>query len=185
MSADISKYERIYRKAAEKNGHASWMESAISALAVDLEEYTGDKVGVSGPFGLRAAVMLQVGTDFLTITPSFSDGGLQLYYDTGEKAQRVAPLSLGDFNGFNNISECLPGTVEEIVTLFRPEGKRKSAPENTEDLLWDLLFKHRGHNVCIVSYGDSDSPADVCLECEDCGEVILDAGLYTICAKSK
>jgi len=185
MSADMSKYERIYRKAAEKNGNASWLESAISALAVDLEEYTGEKVVVSGPFGLRAAVMLQVGTDTLTITPSFSEGGLQLYYDTGEKAQRFAPLSLGDFNGFNNIENRLPSTIEEIAALFHSEGKRKSAPADTEDLLWDLLLKHRGHTVCIVSYGDPNSPADVCLECEDCGEVILDAELYTICARSK
>ena len=118
MSADMSKYERIYRKAAEKKGHASWLESAISALAVDLEEYIGEKVLVSGPFGLRAAVMLQVGTDILTVTPNFSEGGLQLYYDTGEKTQRAAPLSLGDFNGFNNIEARLPSTIEEIAALF-------------------------------------------------------------------
>lgn len=50
-------------------------------------------------------------------------------------------------------------------------------------LLWNELLKHRGHNVNIVSYGDSDNPADVCLECEDCGEVVLDAELYTLCAR--
>lgn len=31
------------------------------------------------------------------------------------------------------------------------------------------------HKVSIVSYGDWDNPADICLECEDCGEVVLDA----------
>lgn len=51
------------------------------------------------------------------------------------------------------------------------------------DVLWDVLLAHRGHNVQIVIYGDSEDPADVCLECEDCGEMILDAEIYTLCAR--
>ena len=51
-------------------------------------------------------------------------------------------------------------------------------------LLWNLLKKHIGHNVQIVAYGDPDDPADICLECEDCDEVILDAELYTLQARS-
>lgn len=51
-------------------------------------------------------------------------------------------------------------------------------------LLWDLLKKHIGHNVQIVAYGNPDDPADICLECEDCDEVILDAELYTLQARS-
>ncbi len=54
---------------------------------------------------------------------------------------------------------------------------------DTNMILWNALLKHRGHNVSIVSYGDIDNPADVCLEREDCGEVILDAEIYTICAR--
>ena len=50
-------------------------------------------------------------------------------------------------------------------------------------ILWNELKKHRGHKVSIVSYGDWDNPADICLECEDCGEVVLDAELYTLCAR--
>lgn len=50
-------------------------------------------------------------------------------------------------------------------------------------LLWNELLKHRGHNVNIVSYGNSDNTADVCLECEDCGEVVLDAEIYTLCPR--
>ena len=50
-------------------------------------------------------------------------------------------------------------------------------------LFWDILQKHRGHKVSIVSYGDNDVPANIVLECEDCGEVILDAGIYMICAR--
>ena len=52
-----------------------------------------------------------------------------------------------------------------------------------ETILWDALLKHLGHDVYICTYGDSDNPQDVCLECEDCGEVVLDAELYTLCAR--
>ena len=51
------------------------------------------------------------------------------------------------------------------------------------NLLWDILKEHRGHNVQIVSYGDFDDPDNIALECEDCGAVILDAEIYTICAR--
>lgn len=50
-------------------------------------------------------------------------------------------------------------------------------------ILWDLLKEHRGHKVSIVCYGDWDDPADICLEDEDTNEVILDAEIYTICAR--
>ena len=50
-------------------------------------------------------------------------------------------------------------------------------------LLWNELKKHRGHTVNIVSYGDWNNPANICLECEDCGEVVLDAEIYTLCAR--
>ena len=50
----MNKYERIYSKATENGRNASWMDTAIAALAVDIEEYTGIPVTVSGPFGLRA-----------------------------------------------------------------------------------------------------------------------------------
>ena len=50
-------------------------------------------------------------------------------------------------------------------------------------ILWDLLKAHMGHHVEIVSYGDPNDPEDVCLECTDCSEVLLDAGIYTICTR--
>ena len=52
-----------------------------------------------------------------------------------------------------------------------------------DEILWNLLLQHRGHNVVIAVYGDPADPADVCLECEDCNEVILDGEIYTICAR--
>ena len=56
---------------------------------------------------------------------------------------------------------------------------------NSDKLLWNLLEKHIGHEVHIVSYGDNNGNVyDVCLECEDCNEVILDSELYTLTARN-
>ena len=56
---------------------------------------------------------------------------------------------------------------------------------NSDKLLWNLLEKHIGHEVHIVSYGDNNGNVyDVCLECEDCNEVILDSELYTLAARN-
>ena len=54
---------------------------------------------------------------------------------------------------------------------------------NPDEILWNALLAHRGHAVNIVSYGDWNEPQNVCLECEDCGCVVLDAELYTICMR--
>ena len=43
--------------------------------------------------------------------------------------------------------------------------------------------KHRGHHVSIVYYGDWDNPCSICLECEDCEQVLLDAEFDTVCAR--
>lgn len=53
----------------------------------------------------------------------------------------------------------------------------------SQRLLWDLLKQHFGHRVEIAIYGDADDPASVTLEDMDTHEVILDAGIYTICAR--
>lgn len=49
-----------------------------------------------------------------------------------------------------------------------------------DKILWYLLLKHVGHRVEIAIYGNEN---DVCLECLDCNEVLLDADIYTICAR--
>lgn len=50
-------------------------------------------------------------------------------------------------------------------------------------LLWNLLKEHRGHNIEIAWYGNEDDPVSITLEDMDTSEVILDAGVYTICAR--
>ena len=61
-------------------------------------------------------------------------------------------------------------------------GAAEPFPDKTA--LWKTLEEHWGHNVRIVKYGDLDAPADICLECDDCGLVILDAELYTLQARN-
>lgn len=44
---------------------------------------------------------------------------------------------------------------------------------NIDSILGEVLKEHIGHNVRIVSYGDKDIPQDICLECEDCQEILI------------
>lgn len=71
--------------------------------------------------------------------------------------------------------------LEDYLDIL-PE-KSNSSNIDYDKILWDILKKHSGHKVSIVSYGNYDNPENISLECEDCGEVILDAELYTICAR--
>ena len=68
-------------------------------------------------------------------------------------------------------------------TWRKNESEEEKVMDDANMILWNELKKHRGHKVDIVSYGDWDNPANVCLECEDCGEVVLGAGIYTLCAR--
>ena len=36
------------------------------------------------------------------------------------------------------------------------------------------LFRHRGHKIVCVSYGQYNDPDNVAVECETCSEVLLD-----------
>ena len=51
------------------------------------------------------------------------------------------------------------------------------------ELLWNILKEHFGHKVEIAIYWDVDNPVSITLEDMDTGAVILDAGIYTICAR--
>lgn len=116
----MNKYEKIYAKAAQRsNGsNASWLDSAIAALAVDLEEKTGERFSIGGPYGLRAEVILSSSNWRLNVTPNFNGGELMLYYDTGEQVRRHGAGTIADMNGFNNVQARLPDTLEGIVAVL-------------------------------------------------------------------
>lgn len=114
----MNRYEEIYRKANEKR-NASWVDTAIALLACDIEKATGEPAQVSGPFGLRAEVYISTKRKSICVTPEFPEGGgLALFYDSGELADRFGPGTLGDFNGLNNVRKPLPDTIQEIVKVM-------------------------------------------------------------------
>lgn len=91
--------------------------------------------------------------------------------DEAMRAMAGNPLPLADWNFAAALAE------------LEPDEGEGEEPFPFDNVLWDRLLAHWGHNVRIVKYGDPDNPADVCLECEDCGEVILDAEIYTLCTR--
>ena len=54
-----------------------------------------------------------------------------------------------------------------------------------ENYILDTLYQHKGYKVVFVTYGNLDNPADVCLEREGYGDVILDTKHYTFCAREE
>lgn len=40
-------------------------------------------------------------------------------------------------------------------------------------MVYDLLKHHIGHKIVCVAYGDINNPDDICIECEDCNEVLI------------
>ena len=67
----MNKYEEIYLKAAHraKGSAVSWLDSAVAALAVDLESYVGEVFEIGGPYGLRAEVVISSPNYSLTVVP--------------------------------------------------------------------------------------------------------------------
>lgn len=122
-------YEQRYNEAAAHFTRYSW-HNCIYEIAKDLEKLSGLKSDVSGPFGLRAEIHVYLNHDgdkgkrrIICITPMFNRQGdtslLRLYYDTGDRTEKYAPNTLGDFNGMNNISKPLPDTIEEIYAAMQ------------------------------------------------------------------
>lgn len=117
-----NKYARIYELARIYNPQVSWFETAIVAIAADLEQYTGDPVEISGPFGLRCEISFKVGEHRSKyITVDFNGDDLLLSYDSGERTNAFTDGTIGAVNGFNNISKPLPDTIEKIIDVLLPD----------------------------------------------------------------
>lgn len=41
--------------------------------------------------------------------------------------------------------------------------------------MYEKLKPHIGHKIVCVCYGDTYDPVDVCIECEDCFQVMISA----------
>ena len=49
--------------------------------------------------------------------------------------------------------------------------------------LCEKLKQHFGHEVCIARYRSAEG-FEYVLECESCGEIVLDGELYTLAART-
>lgn len=48
----------------------------------------------------------------------------------------------------------------------------------TKNYMYEKLKPHISHRVVCSCYGNPDDPADICIECEDCNEVLVSAEDY-------
>lgn len=112
----MNKYEEIYNKSKTK---VRWKDTAIAALAADIEKATGKPVKVSGPFGLRAEVVVEVGDGYLLVTPEFDNGNLKILCDTGEVTNDYPPESLGSWNNMHHVRVPLPDSMDEILKMLQ------------------------------------------------------------------
>lgn len=44
-----------------------------------------------------------------------------------------------------------------------------------KNYMYNKLKSHIGHNIVCVAYGSVENPIDICIECEDCNEVLVSA----------
>lgn len=55
----------------------------------------------------------------------------------------------------------------------------RESRQSAADELREALFRHKDHSVSINLYGDEDY-IDVCLECDECGGVVIDPARFTL-----
>lgn len=91
----LNKYEKLFLKALVRNSNVSWVDSAVMALAADLEEYTGETVYVGGPFA--SEVFLSCGNNHSIITAELTRSKMFLNYRSQDSSQdERIPMTLGE-----------------------------------------------------------------------------------------
>lgn len=116
------------------NKKPSWV-NVVKTLANTLKkEYNFEYVDTSGPFGLACRITIDL-SDFapisdiikekafqhlysITLQPIFNDNELSFVYETGEIKPNYQPVSIGDLNGFNMVTEPLPTDIKEIYDII-------------------------------------------------------------------
>lgn len=112
--------KRIERLKAKRSSlkSPSWTEDYLRPILEELARQTPDitwdfeRLSV---FGLRCdCPVFGKNREQITTGITFTHHNGQLYYDTGETKSKFNPNTLGDYNGFNNVS----APVESIETLL-------------------------------------------------------------------
>ncbi len=108
----------------------------------EIGEYICDRTGydyeILGPFGLRCNSSLWIIDKTkdrnnlseyivwsISVCPKYKDDDEYLTYDTGKKKGYYHPDSIGALNGFDNIEEVLPDTIEEVWELMKQLKERE------------------------------------------------------------
>lgn len=92
------------------------------------------------------------------------------------KDKNKSALYVEELDALNNVCNLLEHnfTNDQYIRDVIKEGRVKPRIEYPRrNWMFDKLLAHVGHHVTCVYYGDKDDPADVCIECEDCNEVLV------------
>ena len=115
----------------------SWHD-AIKEIGEYICKETGYDYEILGPFGMRASSSLWIVDktkdrkdlmDYIvwsiTVCPQYEGDNMYLTYDTGEKKGNYDPRSIGALNGFDNVDEVLPDTIEEVWEIMKKLKERE------------------------------------------------------------
>ena len=107
---------------------------ALKEIGKYICEKTGYDYEILGPFGLRRQSSLWIVDKTkdrenlntyiiwsLSVCPHSSDDNHTqfLTYDTGKKQGKYHPNSLGALNGYDNVEDVLPDTIEEVWEIMK------------------------------------------------------------------
>lgn len=122
-------YGRKTRRNLQKCRYTDEVTDLIARTIRKMPEYSKCRVDSMGPFGLGAecSVSVKDGDEllgFLTVTYGPYNEGFE-YVDYNAKKKSTYPKgSIGDINGFNNVTYPLPSNMSEVIDLVFKEVTR-------------------------------------------------------------
>lgn len=120
-----------------------------------------------GKYMLTNEEICEAHKEFVT---SWMKSELENEYElTAAEAETVAKDAYDIYSDGNGHTEY--EAIEEAYQKYTGEGER-------ENYMYEKLKQHVGHDVVCVAYGDVEEPIDICIECEECGMVLVSAEDY-------
>lgn len=125
----IRKYGRKTRQKLTTCVYTDEVTDLLARRIKQMPQYSDCKVESMGPFGLGATCSVSVrrGEEllgFLTVgyAPSKTGFGNFEYIDYNAPSKKIYPKdSIGDLNGFNNVTHPLPTEIEDVIKLVFKE----------------------------------------------------------------
>ena len=70
--------------------------------------------------------------------------------------------------------DALDNEISSIPYILYCDTKNQiKEPRVDMKYLYNKFKEYIGHNIVCVAYGDIENPVDICIECEDCGYVLM------------